>query len=367
VYTLWTSPRILNSSHNWVRLSFLLLQLGHNLVSVVLAWFSLAGFLLTTFVVNDITGDPPDNAPVDGFPFGSATPIFNGVLRVIYLLTIAFQFILALGSRPRGTAMIYIASFLIFTVVQLYLFINLIYLTKHLIDFKLDRNGASSYAYIGEYYADVGSWTILVTAVAMFGTYIGAGVLCLNPWHLLTSWGQYLFISSSYVNILKTYAFSNMHDGTWGQKTGKKVYIAVPIQGIAEPQDSRDQHDIDLEEQDIDREQRDVDNEFEQTVKRALAPWVPEPTGTLEETREETFMKFRVFMVAAYLFSNFFLCILVLNDSFKALSFMGNSYWHKVWFFKIWMWGNSGLLLLQFAGRCYVSLWTWSTCMFQRR
>ncbi|KAK9770690.1 putative Chitin synthase [Seiridium cardinale] len=44
------------------------------------------------------------------------------------------------------------------------------------VDFKLDTNGSSNYVYLSEHYSDVGSLTILVTAVALFGTFAGAGI-----------------------------------------------------------------------------------------------------------------------------------------------------------------------------------------------
>lgn len=40
----------------------------------------------------------------------------------------------------------------------------------------------------------------------------------LDPWHMLTSFVQYLFLLPSYVNILLIYAFCNLHDVSWGTK-----------------------------------------------------------------------------------------------------------------------------------------------------
>lgn len=48
-------------------------------------------------------------------------------------------------------------------------------------------------------------------------------------------------------------------------------------------------------------------------------------------------MEFRTMVVAVYIFSTLFLCLVVMNDSFKSHRFFGNSYWHKIWVFSIWM------------------------------
>jgi len=64
-------------------------------------------------------------------------------------------------------------------------------------------------------------------------------------------------------------------------------------------------------------------------------------------------MEFRTVILAVYVFSNFFVCLLVMNDSLKSLWFLGDSYWHKIWFFKSWMWMNSISYLVRFAGCVY--------------
>ncbi|KAI1288053.1 glycosyltransferase family 2 protein [Xylaria venustula] len=322
VHSLRMSYRLLFSDHSIPRLALLFFQIFHNLVSFLLTWFSLAGFLLTTFIVNDITGDPPAHAPVDGFPFGKSTLIINSIIQIIYLATIVLQFIIALGSRPRCHVVMYTISFSIFAIVQLYLSLNLVNLAKRIIDFKLDTNGSADYAYISEYYTDIGELTILAS---------------------------YLFISSAYINILKTYAFSNFQDSTWGHRSGKRVIRMAPIP--AEPRISKTNHSTEISEQ-MKPEIQDVDAAFEQMVMRALTPLEAEIFPD-EDDREAHFLDFRIKLVAGYTISNFIVCLVVMNDSFKSLSWLGDSYWHKVWFFRIYLGANSGLLMLQFTGCVY--------------
>ena len=370
IYSCRMSYRVFRSGHNAPRVILILVQLAYNMVSLVLAWFSLAGFLLTTFVVNDIAGEPPADAPVDGFPFGNATPIVNAVIQVVYIATVVLQFILALGGRSKSYKWTYVASFAIFAVVQLYLIMNLIYLTKRLVDFKTDTNpngNGGSYGYINEYYTDIGSVTVMATAISAFGVYIAAGFLCLSPWHLFHSWAQYLFIQSSYVNILKVYAFSNIHDATWGHKSGKPAPVVPPGGVVFTEQPTKTTKigsDVVVEE--VEQTQEDIDAVFEAVVRRALTPpnYNPKPDP---DTREDVFLRFRTFLVAVYIFSNFMLCIVVMNDSFKQLWWLGDSYWHKIWFFRIWMWGNSGILIMQFIGCLYQRVAGLGRCCIARR
>lgn len=181
LHTVRSWSALYKSGHNITRLAVLHLQLFYNLLNLLLGWFSVAAFLLTTFTINSIASDPPPDTPVDGFPFGAASPVVNSVVQIVYLITIVVQFILAIGSRPRNHRIAYLVSFVIFAVIQLYMLLNIVYLLKRVVDFRADTNGSSNYAYINQYYADLGEATVIVTAFCMFGVYIVPGILALDP------------------------------------------------------------------------------------------------------------------------------------------------------------------------------------------
>jgi len=44
-----------------------------------------------------------------------------------------------------------------------------------------------------------------------------------EPWHLITSFIQYLLMAPSYITVLNVYAFSNVHDVSWGTKGDNKI------------------------------------------------------------------------------------------------------------------------------------------------
>jgi cellulose synthase/poly-beta-1,6-N-acetylglucosamine synthase-like glycosyltransferase len=54
--------------------------------------------------------------------------------------------------------------------------------------------------------------SVVISLLATYGLYIIASVLYLDPWHMITSFLQYLFLLPTYVNILNVYAFCNIHD-----------------------------------------------------------------------------------------------------------------------------------------------------------
>lgn len=51
----------------------------------------------------DLVGVPSDLNNNTSFPFPpNVTPVFNAVVKYIYLACLGLQFILALGNRPKG-------------------------------------------------------------------------------------------------------------------------------------------------------------------------------------------------------------------------------------------------------------------------
>ncbi|KAJ4215847.1 hypothetical protein FSOLCH5_011428 [Fusarium solani] len=364
VVTHWS--RMYHSGHNILRLAAFHLQLFHNILALILAWFSLAAFLLTTFTINDIAGDPPEGKQISGFPFGNATPTVNAVLQIVYLAMILFQFILALGSRPKNHVVGYTLSFLMFGFIQVYMMMNLIYLTKRLVDFRLENDNGSNYAYINEYFTDLGPATIITAGISIFGVYIAVGFLALDPWHLFTSYAQFLFVSSSYVNILNIFAFSNVHDVSWGHKSKRQelpthepsrnyLLLAETRNRVSGASDTSFHEDIHI-----------IDAEYEKIVIQALTP---DPMVKKEKgpNRNDSLLEFRTILLASYIFSNFFLCLIILNDSLKPLSFLGSSYWHKIRFFQFWLWANSVSFLLRFAGSFYYYVIRYRNKLFWRR
>ncbi|KAH8593415.1 chitin synthase [Bisporella sp. PMI_857] len=366
VYSIVHFWRIYKSGHNIIRMAVLHIQLLYNIVALLLSWFGIAGFLLTTFIITDIAGSPPAGSTIRAFPFGKATPTFNAIIQLLYLLTVILQFIMALGNKAKCQYWAYFASFTIFGAVQLYFIMNILYLMIHVLKIGSSDNTGGDYNYIQHFYAAIGNWTVLITCGAVFGVYYAASFLHLDPWHMFDSYAQYLFVVSSYTNILNVYAFSNWHDVSWGEKRGKPARepeSALPsatVTSMGGPSSARIMEEIE-------RPQADIDSQFEATVKRALNPYKKQKIADTGPTVEESFKLFRTRLIAVYIFSNFLLCMFVINEGFDVLKFLGNSFSRKVWFFRIWLWATSGTFAARFVGSCYFLLMSGVSCCFARR
>lgn len=162
--------------------------------------------------------------------------------------------------------------------------------------------------FFSTFFSSKSSGIILIALMATFGLYFVASFMYLDPWHMFTSFPQYLLIMSSYVNILNVYAFSNWNDVSWGTKGSDKADV-LPSAQTTKVGDGKAAV---IEEPD--KPQADIDSQFEKTVKRALTPFV-EPVVVEKKTLEDSYKSFRTRLVTCWIFSNALLSVVITSDS----------------------------------------------------
>ena len=169
------------------------------------------------------------------------------------------------------------------------------------------------------FFSSKSSGIIVIALAATFGLYFVASFMYLDPWHMFTSFPQYLLTMSSYINILMVYAFSNWHDVSWGTKGSDKADVLPSAQTTK----ASDGKTAVIEEPD--KPQADIDSQFEVTVKRALQEY-HEPPGDEKKTLEDSYKSFRTRLVTAWIFSNGLLAVVITSENFDkfglSVSFM---------------------------------------------
>ncbi|KAI9805734.1 MAG: Chitin synthase, class 2 [Piccolia ochrophora] len=341
IYALMHFGRMYQSGHNIIRMIFLHIQLVYNIFSVILAWFSLAAFWLTTSVIMDLVGQPSDDNP-RAFPFGNdVTPVVNTVLKYLYLAFVLLQFILALGNRPKGSRYSYIVSFVVFGVIQLYLTVlagSLVVKGFSSGPNKKEIDTSDPEKFAKTFFSSETSGIIIIALAATFGLYYVASFLYLDPWHMFTSFPQYLLVMSSYVNILNVYAFSNWHDVSWGTKGSDKA-DALPS---AQTTKAADGKAAVIEEPD--KPQADIDSQFEVTVKRALTEFKPVKESE-KKTLDDSYKSFRTRLVSSWIFSNAFLSLMITSESANTFGFSSGSTVRTARFFQALLWATAALAI----------------------
>ena len=132
----------------------------------------------------DLVGNPDEASNHHAWPFGdTATPIFNTVLKYLYLGFLLLQFILALGNRPKGSRWTYITSFCVFGFIQLYIIILSIYLVVKAFTSPTEAklNDDSAKDFVRSFFASDGVGIIIIALAATFGLYFVASFLYLDP------------------------------------------------------------------------------------------------------------------------------------------------------------------------------------------
>ena len=329
IYSIMHFGRLYKSGHNFIRMFFFHLQMLYQIANTILSWFqlgkmnhlkvyrmltsSLASFYLTTIVIMQLVSGPTSNQGLQ-WPWGpKAGPIVSTIIQYIYIAFLLLQFVLALGNRPKGSRWTYVISFGVFGAIMLYLLILTVYLVVHAFspsEMKTTHfDDISAYVEPGK-----GSNIVLVSLGTTYGVYLAFSILYGDPWHMVTSFPQYMILMSTYCNIISVYAFSNWHDVSWGTKGSDKADALPSVQ----TKKGADGKATVIEE--IDKPQADVDSQFEQTVKRALAPYAAPPEDK-SKTLEDSYKSFRTKLVISWIFSNALLIVGITSTSVAEFGF----------------------------------------------
>ncbi|KAH7266285.1 chitin synthase-domain-containing protein [Fusarium solani] len=329
LYSLMHFSRFYKSGHNIIRMFFFHIQLIYNFLNTLFSWFSLGSYWLTTSVIMDLVGTPKVTSGSHGWPFGdTATPLVNALLQWTYLGFVILQFILALGNRPKGSKFTYIASFMVFALIQGYILVLSAYLVVRAFDKPIGQqiSFASGQEFLNSFFGgDSAGGVILVALITIYGLNFVASFMYLDPWHMFHSFPYYLVLMSTYINILMVYAFNNWHDVSWGTKGSDKAE-ALPSAHVTKG----DKNEAVVEE--IELEQEDIDSQFEQTVRRALAPFKEEEEVEKADV-EDGYKSFRTGLVVTWLFGNIFLILCITSDNFDGLG-LGVSFL-VIWFYYV--------------------------------
>lgn len=125
-----------------------------------------------------------------------------------------------------------------------------------------------------------------------------------DPWHLFTSFLQYLLLTPTYINILNVYAFCNTHDITWGTKGDDKAE-KLPSANLK----PSGKVDVNLPQDD-----GDLNAQYDVELSRIRVKAPKEVRVISESEKQEDYYKgFRSAVVLVWMFCNFALGAVVLS------------------------------------------------------
>jgi len=302
VYALVNFFHFYRSGHGPIRMFMFHIQAIYNIASLIFSWFALANIWLTFTVIIDLL--PEQDPPIHVFGNAIATHWVNSVLRWIYLGFLALQFILGLGNRPKGERIPYTITFYAYAILAIYLLVCSFWLTANAFAaIPKQLEGLSGGEVVGEFFKPpIGP--LIAAMVSTYGIYLFASILYRDPWHMLSSFIQYLCIAPSFTNVLNVYAFCNLHDVSWGTKGSDKddalPSVSSKKKAGNEPAVVEDKAHV----------QEDVDSAFKETVTRALAK-IDNKEVVEKPTLDDQNKTFRTRLVALWMLTNCALAVAI--------------------------------------------------------
>ncbi|KXN88901.1 Chitin synthase 2 [Leucoagaricus sp. SymC.cos] len=205
--------RIWTSGQNFFRKLLLQFEFIYNAIQLVFTWTSLANYYLAFFfLVSSATAD----VKTDAFKFlskGAGKAVFEIFLN-LYICILFVVLVCSLGNRPQGSKWAYTISMFLFglcNIIATWCAAYTVYLAV-----PHDVAGWKNFPDLIQHNHTFQQ--IFVAVLATYGLYFISSFMHFEPWHMFTSFAQYMFLLPSYVNILMMYAMCNLHDVTWGTK-----------------------------------------------------------------------------------------------------------------------------------------------------
>ncbi|KAI8097825.1 chitin synthase 2 [Gilbertella persicaria] len=205
VYSQWHFSRIWCTNHSVGRKITLSIEFFFNFINLIFSWLGMANFYLTFHFVTKSLASPE----MDPFGNGWGQCIFL-TTRYLYIFLFIASFICSMGNRPQG-----------FFVRSKWMFIISVIAYGIIMVKGIETAGwdpVSPIGNLGLLLSQMEFRHVVVSIFATYGLYIVASILYMDPWHMITSFLQYMFLLPTYVNILNVYAFCNIHDVSWGTK-----------------------------------------------------------------------------------------------------------------------------------------------------
>ncbi|KAL9548850.1 Chitin synthase, class 1 [Mucor bainieri] len=305
VYALWHWRKVWGSDHSIMRKLAFIFENLYTTYNMLFSWFALGNFYLTFFILtNALASDSLDPKPFSA----NAANIIHTVLNYIYVMLLIVQFIMALGNRPQGSRIAYTFCMAFFALLMVYMMFATIWITVIGIEAIVDDSGNSIAAMLGQ----TTFRNIIISLCSTYVLYLVSSALFLDPWHMFTSFLQYILLAPSYTNVLNVYAFCNTHDVSWGTKGDNTV--ATDLGVVKSKKDAETgEHTVEVE---LPTEQKDLNEIYEEACLDLSKEYIPEKQHRDAKTKQEDYYRaFRTRLVISWIISNLLLVVIITNTT----------------------------------------------------
>ncbi|KAI9330184.1 chitin synthase-domain-containing protein [Obelidium mucronatum] len=318
VHAIINSARIWRSGHTQGRKWLLFAETVYNAINIGFSWFNIGNMYLSFYFLFNIAGDETTAACIGGvtstkgldpfYPYGGAV---SAVLRSIYLGSVMAMVIASMGNRPEASKLMYIGFSVIFAILMGFMLFMGIWTIKISIEVYDATNPSSVFSFI-KYAATEPTFRDLVVSVcSTYVLYFISSAMFLDPWHTFTCMIQYLLMIPTFTNILMVYAFTNIHDVSWGTK-GITEASALPAVTTSVNASGEKIATVDLPDQNKDADEYYV-NALQKLDHEAAHLRDRREDNSVKTDDDDFFKQFRTNTVLLWFFSNFLLVFIFTN------------------------------------------------------
>jgi chitin synthase len=184
-------------------------------------------------------------------------------------------------------------------------------------------------------------YTLIISLASTYVLWFVVSFLFFDPWHMFTSFIQYLLLTPTYINILNVYAFCNTHDITWGTKGDDKAE-KLPSATL------KPGGKVDVN---IPTDDGDLNAQYEAEMRKIVskAP-VEKREFSPSEIQEDYYKGFRSYVVLFWLVCNFGLCAVVLSTAGLERVSTTTDTKKSTIYLAVVLWSVAGLSAFKFIG-----------------
>ncbi|KAF8852159.1 chitin synthase 1 [Acephala macrosclerotiorum] len=329
VYALAHFYQLFRSDHSFLRKIMFLVEFTYTTISMIFAWFAIGNFFLVFHILTTSLGTSD--------LLGEVGVVLGVVFEWLYLFTLLTCFVLALGNRPQGSNKAYMSMVIFWVFIMIYLMFASIFITVKSIQSEVDQNSFT--------WSDIIKnqifYTLIISLASTYLLWFVVSFLFFDPWHMFTSFIQYLLLTPTYINILNVYAFCNTHDITWGTKGDDK---AEKLPSATLKADGKVAVNIPTDD-------GDLNAQYEAEMRKIVTKAPPEKrTMSASEIQEDYYKGFRSRVVLFWIICNFGLVAVVLSTAgLERVSTVEDTKKSTI-YLAVVLWSVAGLSAFKFIG-----------------
>lgn len=339
IYSLVHFYKVWHSAHSFGRKIFLHIEFIYQFINLVVSWFSIGSYFLVFRILTTSL-----SASELGFAPGN---VLSVIFLWLYLASIVTTFVLSFGNKPKGTEKFYVTIVVFFAILMAYMIFAAIFMAVHSIKALYDSQTQITVAL---FFQNAAFRDLVVATSSTYALYFLASFLYFEPWHMFTSFIQYILLSPSYVNVLNIYAFCNIDDVSWGTKgdVGGQTLEKVKM---------RDDGTFDVS---VPISQEEINQSYLNQLEKIREP-APPPEKATATSNEDYYAFIRSMTVLIWMVTNFIIIAIVLAtgglNQFVSITNLANEKSSRAAvFLTVILWTVAFMALFRFIGCVYYLL-----------